>query len=91
MTDTQYDTMRQALKDGVYDAPYSASTLRRLNELNALLDELTDLVETNDILGFVARYQKAERPSYLRASAASCPMHSRSSMKRSCASPSWKT
>ena len=59
MTDTQYDTMRQALKDGVYDAPYSASTLRRLNELNALLDELTDLVETNDISGFVARYQKA--------------------------------
>ena len=59
MTDTQYDTMRQALKDGVYDAPYSASALRRLNELNALLDELTDLVETNDILGFVARYQKA--------------------------------
>ena len=51
--------MRQALKDGVYDAPYSASTLRRLNELNALLDELTDLVETNDISGFVARYQKA--------------------------------
>ena len=59
MTDTQYDTMRQALKDGVYDAPYNASTLRRLNELNALLDELTDLVETNDISGFVARYQKA--------------------------------
>ena len=43
----------------MYDAPYSASTLRRLNELNALLDELTDLVETNDISGFVARYQKA--------------------------------
>ena len=59
MTDTQYDTMRQALKDGVYDAPYSANTLRRLNELNALLGELTDLVETNDISGFVARYQKA--------------------------------
>ena len=58
MTDTQYDTMRQALKDGVYDAPYSASTLRRLNELNALLGELTDLVETNDIEGFVALYQK---------------------------------
>ena len=59
MTDTQYDTMRQALKDGVYDASYSASTLRQLNELNALLGELTDLVETNDIEGFVARYQKA--------------------------------
>ena len=59
MTDTQYDTMRQALKNGVYDAPYSASTLRQLNELNALLGELTDLVETNDISGFVARYQKA--------------------------------
>ena len=59
MTDTQYDTMRQALKNGVYDAPYSTSTLRRLNELNALLGELTDLVETNDISGFVARYQKA--------------------------------
>ena len=58
-TDEQHDTMRQALEDGAYDALYGVSTLRQLNELNALLTELTDLVETNDIEGFVELYQKA--------------------------------
>ena len=58
-TDEQHDTMRQALEDGAYDALYGVSTLRQLNELNALLTELTDLVETNDIKGFVELYQKA--------------------------------
>ena len=57
-TDAQHDTMRQELQNGVYNAYYSVSTLRQLNELNALLTELTDLVETNDIEGFVALYQK---------------------------------
>ena len=58
-TDAQHDTLRQALKDGIYNARYSVSTLRQLRELNELLTELTDLVETNDIEGFVALYQKA--------------------------------
>lgn len=58
-TDEQHDTMRQALEDGIYNARYSVSTLRQLRELNELLTELTDLVETNDIEGFVALYQKA--------------------------------
>ena len=57
-TDAQHDTMRQELQNGVYNAYYSVSTLRQLNELNALLTELTDLIETNDIEGFVALYQK---------------------------------
>ncbi len=38
---------------------YSTATLSKLVELNALLSQLTDLVETNDIAGFVEIYEKA--------------------------------
>ncbi len=59
LTDVQYTTLRQALQDGTYTAYYSLSTLSSLNQLNSLLAQLTDLVETNDISGFVEIYQQA--------------------------------
>ncbi len=59
LTDAQYTTLRQALQDGTYTAYYSLSTLSSLNQLNSLLAQLTDLVETNDISGFVEIYQQA--------------------------------
>ena len=59
LTDAQYDTLRQGIDDGAYAAAYSVSTLGSLRRLNSLLAKLTDLVETNDIAGFVDIYQQA--------------------------------
>ena len=53
LTDAQYDTLRQGIDDGAYAAAYSVSTLGSLRRLNSLLAKLTDLVEMNDIAGFV--------------------------------------
>ena len=58
LTDAQYDTLRQGIDDGAYAAAYSVSTLGSLRRLNSLLAKLTDLVETNDIAGFVDIYQQ---------------------------------
>ena len=58
LTDAQHDTLRQGIDDGAYAAAYSVSTLGSLRRLNSLLAKLTDLVETNDIAGFVDIYQQ---------------------------------
>ena len=58
LTDAQHDTLRQGIDDGTYAAAYSVSTLGSLRRLNSLLAKLTDLVETNDIAGFVDIYQQ---------------------------------
>ena len=54
-------------------AAYSVSTLGSLRRLNSLLAKLTDLVETNDIAGFVDIYQQV--CDLYPASATSCPTH----------------
>lgn len=56
----QQDELASAIAADTYDAStYSLDTLSKLVELNALLAQLTDLVDTNDIEGFVAIYEKA--------------------------------
>ena len=40
--DITVEAMRQALKDGIYNARYSVSTLRQLRELNELLTIISD-------------------------------------------------
>lgn len=60
LTAEQQTELANAFSADSYEAStYSLSTLSKLTELNALLAQLTDLVETNDIAGFVEIYEKA--------------------------------
>ncbi len=59
ITNEQRSSLISGLMDGSFSAVYSLSTLTKLAKLNVLLAKLTDLVETNDISGFVEIYQKA--------------------------------
>lgn len=60
LSDEQHAQLVAALEnDTLGSIAYSRSTISQLLELNALLEKLTDLVETNDIEGFVAIYEKA--------------------------------
>lgn len=59
LSQTQRSSLIRGLLDGSFSLRDTLSTLSSLRQLNDYLDELTDLVETNDIAGFAEIYEKA--------------------------------
>lgn len=62
LTSEQRSSLIKGLLDGsliVKNLKYTASTVSSIAKLNALLSEMTALVETNDIAGFAEKYEEA--------------------------------
>lgn len=62
LTAEQHSDLIKGLLDGsliVKNLKYTQKTVSSVATLNALLAELTELVETNDIAGFVEKYEEA--------------------------------
>ena len=59
ITSEQRSSLISGLLDGSFYSVFRLSTINKIAKLNTLLAQLTDLVETNDISGFVEIYQQA--------------------------------
>ena len=59
LTSEQKDELSASITDGSIDAGYSTGVIATMRQINKYLGELKDVVETNDIEGFVNTYEMA--------------------------------
>lgn len=57
LTSEQKDELSESIADGSIDAGYSTGIISTMRQINKYLGELKDIVETNDIEGFVNTYR----------------------------------